>query len=55
MKRQTTHPERARRRAAAAERQAKRDARTPEEQAAIILTRPGSSARETARLAKGSK
>ena len=55
MKRQTTHPERARRRAAAAERQAKRDARTPQEQIALILTRPGFSVREAARLMKGSK
>jgi len=42
-----------RRRAEAAIRQAERDARTPEEQIALILSRPGNSARELKRIAKG--
>lgn len=55
MKRQTTHPERARRRADAAARQAKRDARTTDEHLKLILARPGKSSRELARLTKASR
>lgn len=46
----TTHPERARRRADAAARQAKRDVRTVDEQIVLILNRPGTSKRELNRL-----
>lgn len=47
-----THPERARRRADALTRQAKRNARTANEQIAELATRPGASKRETARLSQ---
>jgi hypothetical protein len=45
-----SHPDRARRRADAAARQAKRDARTNAEQLALIATRRGASTKERARL-----
>jgi hypothetical protein len=55
MKRQTTHPDRARRRADAAARQEKRDARSTAEQLVLIGQRPGTSTRETLRLERGQK
>ncbi len=47
-----THPDKARRRADAVARQAKRDARTTDEQLRILDTRPGESTREAIRLLK---
>jgi hypothetical protein len=49
-KRLTTHPEKARRRAGASERQEKRDARTTLEQLRLIAGRRGDSHRERSRL-----
>ncbi len=51
-KRIATHPRRQARREAAAKRQAARDARSPLEQINLLVSRPGSSAREYRRLWK---